>query len=136
MIIFSKKRESKLNSSFYPSLFIPALFTSQHYFESRFYKNSNFYFNENFQFPNYYYLTFFFGFLFFTFLFVTRFQHFFRNFLTSLNNKTTVSYKNNFSKFLSFVSIIIWGIEYFLARFIPLAFGLLQTTNLIVIGKQ
>ena len=68
LFIFSKKRESKLNSSFYPSLFIPALFTSQHYFESRFYKNSNFYFNENLQFPNYYYLTFFLGFLFFTFL--------------------------------------------------------------------
>ena len=68
MFIFSKKRESKLNLSIYPSIFIPALFTSQHYFESRFYKNSNFYFNENFQFPNYYYLTFFFGFLFFTFL--------------------------------------------------------------------
>ena len=47
----------KLNLSFYPPIFIPALFTSQHYFESRFYKNSNFYFNENFQFPNYYYLT-------------------------------------------------------------------------------
>ena len=68
LFIFSKKRESKLNSSFYPSLFIPALFTSQHYFESRVYKNLNFYFNENLQFPNYYYLTFFFGFLFFTFL--------------------------------------------------------------------
>ena len=68
LFIFSKKRESKLNLSFYPPIFIPALFTSQHYFESRFYKNSNFYFNENFQFPNYYYLTFFFGFLFFTFL--------------------------------------------------------------------
>ena len=68
LFIFSKKRESKLNLSIYPSIFIPALFTSQHYFESRFYKNSNFYFNENFQFPNYYYLTFFFGFLFFTFL--------------------------------------------------------------------
>ena len=68
LFIFSKKRESRLNLSFYPFLFIPALFTSQHYFESRFYKNLNFYFNENFQFPNYYYLTFFFGFLFFTFL--------------------------------------------------------------------
>jgi hypothetical protein len=68
LFIFSKKRESKLNLSFYPPIFIPALFTSQHYFESRFYKNSNFYFNENLQFPNYYFLTFFLGFLFFTFL--------------------------------------------------------------------
>lgn len=68
LFIFSKKRESKLNLSFYPTLFIPVLFTSQHYFESRFYKNSNIYFNENLQFPNYYYLTFFFGYLFFTFL--------------------------------------------------------------------
>ena len=68
LFIFSKKRESKLNLSFYPPIFIPALFTSQHYFESRFYKNSNFYFNENLKFLNYYYLTFFFGFLFFTFL--------------------------------------------------------------------
>ena len=68
LFIFSNKRESKLNLSFYPLLFIPALFTSQHYFESRFYKNLNFYFNEQLQFPNYYYLTFFFGFLLFTFL--------------------------------------------------------------------
>ena len=68
LFIFTKKRDSKLHLSFYPSFIIPVLFVSQHYFESRFYKNSNFYFNENLVFPNYYYTTFFLGFLFFTFL--------------------------------------------------------------------
>ena len=68
LFIFTKKRDSKLHLSFYTSFIIPVLLVSQHYFESRFYKNSNFYFNENLVFPNYYYTTFFLGFLFFTFL--------------------------------------------------------------------
>ena len=49
LFIFTKKRDSKLHLSFYPSFIIPVLFVSQHYFESRFYKNSIYFRNVDFK---------------------------------------------------------------------------------------
>ncbi len=46
-----------------------------------------------------------------------------------------ISLRRIFSKFLFFVLIIKYGIEFFFAYKIPLAFILLETTRLILIGK-
>ena len=68
LFIFSKKRLIKFKLSYIPAVFIPILFTSQHYFENRFYRNSNIYFDQNLGIQNYYLLSMFLGYFFISLL--------------------------------------------------------------------